>query len=98
MRARVLHARAQQQQRQGCLNSELQNDQLQLHADLDAKSRAFMRQAFERFDLSARAYHRIVKVARTIADLAGAGDIALPHVAEALNLRRLDRAGAGEDA
>ncbi len=98
VRARVLHARAQQQQRQGCLNSELQNDQLQLHADLDATSRAFMRQAFERFDLSARAYHRIVKVARTIADLAGAADIALPHLAEALNLRRLDRAGAGEDA
>lgn len=96
-RDRVLRARALQQQRQGCLNSELQSEQLQIHAELDDASRTFMRQAFERFDLSARAYHRIIKVARTIADLENEQGIVLSHVAEALNLRRLDRTARGED-
>ncbi len=95
-RDRVLHARTLQQRRQGCLNSELQSEDLQRYADLDSASRDFMRQAFERFDLSARAYHRIVKVARTIADLAREPRIGLAHVAEALNLRRLDRSGPGD--
>ena len=45
-----------------------------------------------RLSLSARAYHRILKVARTIADLAGALAIGEPHVAEALQLRRFERA------
>lgn len=96
-RDRVLRARALQQQRQGCLNSELQSEQLQIHAELDDASRTFMRQAFERFDLSARAYHRIIKVARTIADLENEQGIGLTHVAEALNLRRLDRTARGDD-
>jgi magnesium chelatase family protein len=98
VRTRVLRARERQQARQGCLNCELQSEQLQIHADLDEASREFMRQAFERFDLSARAYHRIVKVARTIADLASTRDIELFHVGEALNLRRLDRDGAAHNA
>lgn len=97
-RERVLHARTIQLQRQACLNSELHSEQLREHADLDTSSRAFMRQAFERFDLSARAYHRIVKVARTVADLAGARNIAIAHVAEALNLRHFDRAAMDPDA
>jgi magnesium chelatase family protein len=53
----------------------------------DRESRTLLLQAAERFNLSARAYHRVLKVARTLADLAGAEKVARPHVAEALSYR-----------
>ena len=53
----------------------------------DAESRALLLQAAERFSLSARAYHRVLKVARTIADLGGAERVGRPHIAEALSYR-----------
>jgi len=59
---------------------------------LDAESEALLKQAFARLSLSARAYHRILKVARTIADLAAADALSASHVAEAVSYRRLDRA------
>ena len=55
--------------------------------DPDRESRALLLQAAERFSLSARAYHRVLKVARTLADLAGSGQVARPHIAEALRYR-----------
>jgi magnesium chelatase family protein len=57
-------------------------------------SEALLRTALARLGLSARAYHRIVKIARTIADLEGGGDITTAHVSEAIQYRSLDRATA----
>ena len=57
----------------------------------DAAGAALLAQAMARLSLSARAYHRILKVARTAADLAGTATIAAPHVAEAVAYRRFDR-------
>ena len=91
VRQRVIAARGRQLARQNKLNQFLSAAELRNFAPLDEASQAFMRQAFERFMLSARAYHRIVKVARTIADLGDLIDIELEHVSEALNLRCLER-------
>ena len=55
-----------------------------------------MRQAYERLNLSARAYNRVMKVARTIADLSGGGDITFEHIAEAIQYRTVDKKYWGE--
>lgn len=52
---------------------------------------ALLEEAVDQFNLSARAYQRVLRVSRTIADLAGMPDIAPPHIAEALSLRTLDK-------
>ena len=64
---------------------------LQQYAPLDEASFQALRLAMERLDLSARAYSRILKVARTIADLEGSEQVLLPHIAEAISYRNLDR-------
>ncbi|MEA3292420.1 MAG: YifB family Mg chelatase-like AAA ATPase [Pseudomonadota bacterium] len=91
VRARVVAARNRQLQRQGKPNSALQGRELKRHCALDDPSQQLLEQAMQRFGLSARAYHRIQKVARSIADLASAEHIAPAHIAEAVQLRRLDR-------
>lgn len=61
------------------------------YAEPDADSLDMLRMAMERLSLSARAYSRILKVARTIADLDGSGKVLLQHIAEAIGYRQLDR-------
>jgi magnesium chelatase family protein len=92
IRKTVIIAHNTQIQRQGCNNAHLQNSALELHCPLDDPSRQLLIQAIDKLGLSARAYHRILRVARTIADLEGKQDIQQPHVAEAIGYRRMDRA------
>jgi magnesium chelatase family protein len=77
--------------RQGKPNAQLQPKEIERLCHLDAQGEALLKSAFARLSLSARAYHRILKVARTIADLAAAEGLAASHVAEAIGYRRLDR-------
>jgi len=88
--AHVLAARQLQLARAGRLNSELGGREIQQACKLDARCRLLMTQARKRFELSARGIHRVLRVARTIADLEGTrGAISPRHLAEALQLRRV---------
>ena len=72
-------------------NGQMSSKQLQKHSKLKAEGRELLKNAMERLNLSARAYDRILKVARTIADLEGTENIENDHIAEAINYRSLDR-------
>jgi magnesium chelatase family protein len=87
--ARVAKAAKLQTQRQACTNARLEGEQLDVMCALDDASRNFLGMAMTRLGLSARATHRVLKVARTIADLAGAGAISTAHLAEAIQYRRV---------
>ncbi|MBV8660427.1 MAG: ATP-binding protein [Burkholderiales bacterium] len=88
VRKRVAEARARQTDRQGTENARLGPKALDDVAVLDDAGHRLMSNAMQKLDLSARAYHRILRVARTIADLAGSASIAVPHLAEAIQYRR----------
>jgi len=90
VRARVISARNRQRERQGKPNARLLPSEIAQHCAPDAAGALLMAQAMTRLAFSARAYHRILKVARTIADLAGADAIAARHVAEAVSYRGSD--------
>ncbi len=92
IRARVEEARAHQIERQGKPNAKLGTREIDQWCAADEAGRGLLRQALAQLGLSARAYHRILKVARTIADLSGAANIRASHIAEAIQYRRLDRA------
>ena len=95
MRERVIQARAVQSARYrgtACrANADLNGALLERHCALGRKEHDFLGTAVRSLALSARAYTRILRIARTIADLAGSAAIALPHLAEAVNCRVLDR-------
>jgi magnesium chelatase family protein len=93
--ARVLRAREQQIARQGTLNSRLDNKAVERFCGATREAITLLNRATEMLGLSARAYHRILKVARTIADLAQAETIDVRQVGEALALRVLDRKMSG---
>ena len=88
VRLRVLAARERQQQRQGQPNGTQDAARLAEQATMDAVARTFLLKASERLGWSGRAMHRVLKVARTIADLAGTDTISVEHVAEAVQYRR----------
>ena len=87
VRQRVIAAYQLQIQRQGFLNQALSTQQLERYAHLDDASAKILALAQQRLNLSARAYHRVLRVARTIADLARCQNIESSHLTEALSYR-----------
>ncbi len=88
IRARVEAARARQLERQGKPNAALGTQEIDRFCALDAAGEALLKQAIARLNLSARAYHRVLKLARSVADLAGSDAITPAHLAEAIQYRR----------
>ncbi|MFI2810897.1 MULTISPECIES: YifB family Mg chelatase-like AAA ATPase [Microbulbifer] len=88
---RVVDARIRQQQRQATINAELRGNALEQQCSLGGPEQELLRRSVDQLGLSARSYHRVLRVARTIADLAGAASIGSGHIAEALAYRNLDR-------
>jgi magnesium chelatase family protein len=99
IRARVARAREVQRARFGDraevhANAHMTARDLRDHCRISEGGDALLRTAITRLGLSARAYHRVLKIARTIADLDGGGDITTAHVSEAIQYRSLDRTAA----
>lgn len=91
IKEKVVSAHAIQLQRQGCLNAHLSTKQLDEYASISEAVVDFLATAIDSLGLSMRAYHRTLKVARSIADFEGSADITKPHVAEALSYRGFDQ-------
>ena len=85
---RVDEARVRQLRRQGCVNAALEPGQIDTHCALDAATAQFAATAARRLGWSGRSLHRVIKLARTISDLAGVDRIDNAHLAEAMQLRR----------
>lgn len=96
IRARVLRAREIQTARYGTegrirCNAQMENTHFQRYCKMTAQMQTMLRHAIEQFGLSARAYDRILRVARTIADLAGSEELRQEHLFEAISYRSMDR-------
>jgi len=88
---RVKQTRDVQLRRSNTCNAGLEGERLREACNVEGKALQLLENATDKFNLSARAYQRVLRVARTIADLAKDEAIAPPHIAEALSLRQLDR-------
>jgi magnesium chelatase family protein len=95
VRQRVVRARQLQLDRQGKSNAQMDSADIKAHCGLTSRDRCLLESACEKLGLSARAYHRILKVARSIADLQATPAIGTIHLSEAIQYRRLDREGFG---
>ncbi|WP_370738451.1 hypothetical protein [Photobacterium aquimaris] len=91
IKARVDQARARMLARCGKVNALLSTRELDQYCGLSLQDAEFLENALHQLGLSIRAYHRIIKVARTIADLVEQDQIQRPHLAEALGYRAMDR-------
>ena len=97
IRDRVMKARERQRERfyrtkeKIFANAQMSTRQVRAHCELGADAERLLERAMQQQGLSARAHDRILKVARTIADLEGAESLAVPHLAEAIQYRTLDR-------
>ncbi len=95
IRARVVEARRKQSERMGgigvMVNARLRPKMMKEFCRLDPKTTEFLGQAIDRLGMTARAYIKVKRIARTIADLAGENDIRMEHIAEAIQYRTLDR-------
>ena len=96
VRARVLAARALQRGRQGAENGRLTSADVAVHCQATPPARRILVAAVDRLGLSARGFHRALRVARTVADLAGSERVEDHHVKEALSLRHLPIIGDRE--
>lgn len=94
VRQRVVTARQHQLARSGVLNAQLDQTGMQACCRLSARDSALLERAVDALQLSARSLHRILRVARTIADLAGSTAIETPHLTEAIGYRALERGRA----
>lgn len=91
VRQRVEKLHLKQIARQGCLNGDLTPKQIQEHVPVDQQGQVLLKNAVERMGISARSYHRILRVARTLADMSDSLDVHQNHLAEALSYRSFDR-------
>jgi len=95
IRARVTKARYHQHERlkrtKIYCNAQMINRHIKKHCKIDEASAVLLESAIDKLGLSARAYNRILKIARTIADLEGEPDIQVDHISEAVQYRNLDR-------
>lgn len=101
IRERVIVARQRQEERFAQVkgvycNAQMSERMIHVYAEPDEDGRRLLRSAMERLSLSARAYNRILKVARTIADIAGSQQVQSLHIAEAISYRQMDRADWAE--
>lgn len=88
---RVQACRVIQLQRQGKANAHISSSELKSYCDLSADDNEFLELAVEKLGLSTRAHHKILKIARTLADMEGSQDISHQHLVEALSYRAMDR-------